>query len=387
MKLLLLLTVCVSTAGFGQSINESFEVGGYAKYLFSRSRVPALGTLTDHAIHARLNTKWYASPEISAALEIRARGYAGGTVEHTPGFVGFIRNDHEFSHLDATLWDSPRSAGYAEVDRLWADWNGGHWQLTLGRQRVAMGTNLVWNPTDLFNPLSVLDFDYEEKPAFDGGRAQYYLGPLSKVELVVRPGKSSSTAATALAFTTNAWAYDFHVLVGHRGNLGVLGGSWAGDIAGGGFRGEVLVSQKPVEVFPGIYDVTQTDGIMETGALSGDYTFSNTLYFHAEALFNSIGVTRDAAMFAPQARILGLLSPARWSLFGEVSYDITPLVRGSVFALQNPTDGSRVFVPSVTWSVVTNLDLTGIALLFQGDAMSEFGGYGESAYLRLKWSF
>ena len=387
MKYRCLALLFVATECLAQTGNTAFEVGGYLKYLISESNVPAYGNLTDQLLHERLNMKWYATDALTTALEFRARGYAGGTVENTPDFIDAIRNDHEFAHLDATLWNSHSTVGYAEVDRLWADWNQGHWEATLGRQRAAMGTCLVWNPTDLFNPLSILDFDYEERPAFDGGRVQYYLGPLSKVEVDVKPGKTSATATTAVAFTANAWAYDFHFLSGKRNGLGVVGGSWAGDIAGGGFRGEVLVSQKPKETLPGVYDVSQTDGAMVSSALSLDYTLPSSLYIHVESLYNSIGVTDHAALFEQQSLVLGLLSPSRWSLFGEISYDITPLVRGSVFALQNPIDHSRVLVPSVTWSVVTNLDLTAIALLFNGGTLTEFGGYGQSGYLRLKWSF
>jgi hypothetical protein len=387
MKLRILVLLVVVTESFAQTGTQFFEVGGYLKYMISRSDIPVYGNLTDQLLHGRVNTKWYATEALTAACEIRARGYEGGTVKNTRNFLDAIRNDHEFAHFDARLWNSSTSVGYAEIDRLWVDWNRGQWQVTFGRQRVAMGTCLVWNPTDLFNPLSILDFDYEEKPAFDGARVQYYLGPLTKVEVDVRPGKTSSTAATAVAFTTNAWTYDFHLLVAQRSGLGVVGGSWAGDIAGGGFRGEVLVSQKPKEIFPGVYDLSHSNGLMVTGVLSGDYTFPNSLYFHIESLYNSIGATEQAGLFESQSRVLGLFSPSRWSVFGEISYDVSPLVRGSVFALQNPIDGSRVLVPSVTWSVVANLDLTVIALLFHGDPLTEFGGFGESGYLRLKWSF
>jgi hypothetical protein len=387
MKYRVVALLVLASESFAQTGPQSIDVGGYLKYLVSRSNIPLYGNLIDHLLHGRLNMKWYATESITAAAEIRARGYTGGTVENTPNFIDAIRNDHEFAHLDATLWNSRSSVGYAEVDRLWADWNQGKWQVTLGRQRVAMGTCFVWNPTDLFNPRSILDFDYEEKPAFDGGRVQYYLGPLSKVEVDIRPGKTSATATTAVAFTLNAWQYDFHFLAAQRSGLGVMGGSWAGDIAGGGFRGEVLVSQKPEQTLPGFYDLSRTTGAMVSGALSVDYTFPSSLYFHIESLYNSIGVTERAALFQRQSLALGLLSPSRWSMFGEISYDITPLVRGSVFALQNPLDNSRVLVPSVTWSVATNLDLTVIALLFHGDTLTEFGGYGESGYLRLKFSF
>ncbi len=387
MRFFLAALLVVSTRLSAQPADESFQAGGYLKYLLSRSDVPYVGTLTDHLFHGRLNTKWYATDALTAGLEIRARSYTGGIVENTTNFVEQIRNNHEFAHLDAVLWNSKSTVGYAEVDRFWLDWNRGQWQLTLGRQRVAMGTCLVWNPTDLFNPLSILDFDYEEKPAFDGGRVQYYLGPLSKVEVDVQPGKTSRTATSAIAFTTNAWEYDFHILAAWRSRMGVLGGSWAGDIGGGGFRGEVLVSQKPKEISPWIYDFSQTDGAMVSSAISGDYTLPSSLYFHFEALYNSAGVTERAALSAYRAQLLGLLSPSLWSLFGEISFDLTPLIRGSVFALQNPNDGSRVLVPSVTWSMMTKADLTVIGLLFHGDPLSEFGGYGQSGYLRLKWAF
>jgi hypothetical protein len=37
--------------------------------------------------------------------------------------------------------------------------------------------------------------------------------------------------------------------------------------------------------------------------------------------------------------------------------------------------------------VVTDLDLTVLALVFHGDALTEFGQPGTAAYVRGKWSF
>jgi hypothetical protein len=175
--------------------------------------------------------------------------------------------------------------------------------------------------------------------------------------------------------------------VARKGGLWALGGSWAGDIGGGGFRGEIALSQQPAETGFGLLDFSRSDALATSIALSGDYTFPSSLYLHTEVLYNSAGVTRDAGAFAHQAQMLGLLSPARWSLFGEVSYDISPLIRGSVFAIHNPVDHSNVLVPSIAWSLVTNLDLTVLGLIFRGEPLTEFGGYGTSGYVRLKWSF
>jgi hypothetical protein len=376
-------------AGESQAQEEvaPLDIGGYLEYVFGYSDNAMTGTTADHLFHGRLNSKWYASDAWTLACEIRARAYAGSTVEKTPQFIDLIKNAHEFTRLDAILWNKHSTVGYAEIDRLWADWDKGHWDATIGRQRFALGTNLVWNPTDLFNPYSVLDFDYEERPGFDGIHVQYYLGPVSKIEVASKPGKTSSSSTTASVLTLNAWQYDFHILAARRGGLWLAGGSWAGDIAGAGFRGEATLSQKPAEVFPGVDNPAQTAGAMSSIAISLDYTFPNTLYLHFESLYNSAGVTKNAGLFTLQSQALGLLLPSRWSLYEEVSYDITPLVRGSVFLINDPIDGSRVVVPSVTWSVVTNLDFLALAIISNGDASTEFGAFGKSGYFRLKWSF
>jgi hypothetical protein len=357
-------------------------LGGYVKYLFSRSELPGDGTAYDHLLHARLNTRWFPLENLSGILELRARAFYGGTVEHTPGFADQLGHDAGFGKLGALLWNQRKSVGYGEIDRMYLNWVPGEWQVTAGRQRIAWGTNLVWNPIDLFNPLSVLDFDYEERPAVDAVRIQYYTGQVSKVELAVKPGTASSGAITAGQWTANAWGYDFHLLGGWKKGGWFGGGGWAGDIEGAGFRGEFLISEIPER-----FRVPGDASVMVSCALSGDYTFPSSLYLHTEALLNTQGVTSEAALARPRALGLSLLSPARWSIFQEVAFDVSPLVRADGFAIINPIDGSYVGVPNITWSVVTNFDLTVFGLFFHGDPLTEYGQLGTAVYLRGKWSF
>jgi hypothetical protein len=82
-----------------------------------------------------------------------------------------------------------------------------------------------------------------------------------------------------------------------------------------------------------------------------------------------------------------MLSPARWSIYQEFSYDLNPLLRGTLYGIFNPDDGSYVIVPSVAYSIVTNLDLLLIAQVFEGDPLTEFGEFGSSFYFRLKFSY
>jgi hypothetical protein len=83
----------------------------------------------------------------------------------------------------------------------------------------------------------------------------------------------------------------------------------------------------------------------------------------------------------------GELTPARTSLFGQVAYAITPLIRGGISSILNPHDRSWYIGPSIDWSVATDLDLTAIGLLFGGDDGTEFGDIGQMLFLRLKMSF
>jgi len=375
---------------------SDFTVGGYAKYLFSSTRYPFYNQrLNDHLLHLRLNTHWYPTPNLQAALEIRFRAYYGNSVEKIPNFSDLIRNQHERWKMDKFFWETTRSVGYGEVDRLWVDYTIGNLQITAGRQRIAWGTTLVWNVIDVFNPYNILDFDYEEKPGSDALRIQYYTGPVSKVEFSCKPGGNKRSTIWAGLWSIHIGNYDLFVIGGVRRNRWIAGGAWSGYIHDGGFRGEFLLSDAPAKSAPEPlpdYAYFLDSFYLEhrksfSASLSYDYTFSSSLYLHGEILYNSIGKTHHAGLYYWEAPEVGLLSPARWSLFGEAAYDLTPLIRGSLFGIYNPDDHSYILVPSLTYSVLTNLDALLLAFFPDGDTLSEFGSFGTSYFVRFKYSF
>ncbi len=243
-RTLLFLIVCLTASASAQ--NPAADVYGYAKYLFGSTKYPFYNErFEDHLIHARLNTRWYPLQSLTAALEFRFRAYYGESVEKIPNFFDQIKSHHEFADLDAVLWNKGKSIGYLETDRLWLDWVKDKFEVTVGRQRIAWGTSWVWNPTDLFNPQSPLDFDYEELPGTDAVRFQYYTGPVTKVEAAVRPAKSMDRVIAAGLVSLNRWDYDFNLIGGIKNNRWVVGGGWSGDILDAGFRGEFTVTKSP----------------------------------------------------------------------------------------------------------------------------------------------
>ena len=375
---------------------ENYSIGGYAKYLFSSQKYPQVETrITDHLFHARLNTKWFPSDNITGNLEFRFRAFAGESIKNISNYYEAIKSHQPLMDLDVLLWNNNSSIGYLEADRFYIDYYSGDFQATLGRQRIAWGTSWVWNPTDIFNPRSVLDFDYEELPGVDAFRLQYYTDAVSKVELALAPARKKENSSYAFLLSQNAFDYDFNFMTGFKQQRWIVGTAWSGDILTAGFRGEITYSQNPTQnkTYDSIYVPFAENAISANKdnvlsfVLSGDYTFPNSFYIHTEILFNSNGKTKNIGLFNNEANQLGMLSASKWSVYQEFSYDISPLMRGSVFAILNPNDNSYVVVPTITYSVITNLDLYLIGLFFNGGPLTEYGDAGYSYYARLKYSF
>lgn len=394
-KLLLIFVFILFSKTFAQL--SSAEIYGYAKYLFGSTRYSIYNErLDDNLIHARLNTRWYPLEFLTAALEFRFRVYYGESVKKIPDFLDQIKSHHPFTDLDAVLWNKGELLGYLETDRLWLDWTKEKYEVTVGRQRIAWGTSWVWNPTDLFNPQSPLDFDYEELPGTDAIRFQYYTGPVTKIEAAIAPAKTSDKIIAAGLISFNKWDYDFNLMGGMKYNRWVVGGGWSGDILDAGFRGEFTISQNPslIAKYGTLHNILLNYEPLSSFkkpvlsfVLSGDYTLPNSFYIHTELLYYNIGKTKDAGLYQLEALDLGMLSPARFNVYQEFSYDITPLIRGSLFGIYNPDDHSGVIVPSLSYSIITNLDLYLIYLLFKGDELTQYGQYGSSWFIRVKYSF
>lgn len=391
---IILAVILICSVSFSQ--NSPYSINGYAKYLFSSVKYPQLSDrYYDHLIHTRLNTKWYPLSNLTGTMELRFRTFFGGSVKNYPNYSDAIKTYQPLMKLDNFLWNNKSTIGYLEVDRLYFDYYAGDLQTTIGRQRIAWGTSWVWNPTDIFNPKSVLDFDNEELPSVDALRLQYYTGAVSKVEIALAPASKKENSSYAFLLSQNAFDYDFNFIVGINKERWIIGTGWSGDILDAGFRGEITYSQNPKTItqYNSIYTsfgetaISANDKNVLSFVLSGDYTFPNSFYIHTEILFYSNGKTKNIDLYSNEANRIGMLSASKWSIYQEFSYDISPLVRGSIFAIVNPNDKSSVTVPSVSYSVITNLDLYLIALLSNGKENTQYGVNGNYFFVRLKFSF
>jgi hypothetical protein len=115
----------------------------------------------------------------------------------------------------------------------------------------------------------------------------------------------------------------------------------------------------------------------------------NSLYLHAAILYNSHGATGKAGgrSFFDQNISAKMLSLARYNLFGQITYPVTPLFSSGFSGIVNPCDGSWYAGPTFTYSIGNNLEFMLTGQLFYGDEGTEYGDYGKAVYGRLKWAF
>ncbi len=370
------------------SAQQTVDLSGYVKELFMYYRpdqqIPGLerNSLTTNTIHNRLNFKWYASSQLTVVAEMRNRLLFGSLVKEYPAYQSVVDVDRGYFDLSFVPAEGNGWFLHSMFDRAYLDWFSGNWQITAGRQRVNWGMNLVWNPNDVFNSYSYFDFDYEERPGTDALRIQYYTGMTSSAELVYQIGKNEDEMALSGLYRFSQWNYDIQFICGWVGTDYIVGTGWAGDIKGAGFRGEIT------------HFIPKNDEVdSETAAvasISADYTFPNSLYVHSSVLYNSHGKTGKAGGMDPffnNDLSAKYLSFAQYSLFGQCSYPVTPLLSASLSGIANPNDGSWYFGPAFTYSLQNNLELMATGQLFFGDQGTEFGDIGQLLFGRLKWSF
>jgi len=380
--LVFLFTVVYASPVAAQDDEPKTYLDGYLKEMVITDFSPNDSTFWTNLVHNRLNFKWYPDDKWSGIVSARTRWYYGDYVELIPNFAGQIEGTEDFFDLSFTHSFSSNSVINVTFDRAYLAYQSGNWDLKLGRQRINWGVAYVWNPNDLFNAYSYVDFDYEERPGADAIRIQYYTGPASSVELAANLARNLDDFTASGRWTTNKWNYDFHAIGGLSRKDIVLGGAWAGNIKGSGFKGEFSM------LFPAFDNPNNTAFV---GTLTYDYSFRNNLYINASVLYNSNGGTNlglggfgDFYFGEQTARNL---SPYRHNWFVLVTYPFTPLFSGALAYMVFPGNSAMFVNPSLTYSIVQNLDLALIAQIFYGEVQGDFQSVSQVLNTRIKWSF
>lgn len=360
-----------------------WSVAGYLKDLQTTEFTDVNKKWTlENLIHNRVDIHGFYDSSWKFHFGIRNRLFYGDSAALSIQNVLLQNSNSDFFDLSKTIAKGQSLLLNTTIDRASIDYTRGKWQVTVGRQRINWGLNLVWNPNDIFNAYSYFDFDYEERPGTDAIRVQYYLNSTSSAELAYKPGRNPNETIVAALYRFTKGSYDIQTLAGIVNSDYVLGGGWSGVLGQAGFNGEI-------SAFVPRSNFRLANTVISTSA-GINYTFPNSLYLHGAYLLNSDGLLKGDSL-SPNFFLTNVtaksLSPARHSLFAEAAYQFNPLIRGDLSAIYTPADGSFFAGPFFTFSLTNTIELLAGGQLFFGGKRSLYGNYGRALFLRFKWSF
>jgi hypothetical protein len=338
--------------------------------------------INSNLINNRLNFKWFISPSLTASLEFTNRFMCGTILSSFPEYKKSFDYDNGIIPLSVNWFNGKNYLFNTSADRLWLQYSNKNLQITAGRQRINWGQNYVWNPNDIFNTYSYFDFDYEEKPGSDAIRTQYYLTSTSLVELAAKLNKQKKATVAAL-YRFNKWKYDIQFIAGMVDQTDfMIGSGWSGQLGDGGFTGEA-------SYFRPLIHFTDHKGVFLASA-GYNYTFRNSLFLQAEALYN--GNKNSTDIFSINQLTSSNLSAKNlflpdFSLFCSVSYPVTPLINCSLTVIGSPKNKLYFIIPTLKFSLSNNLELSFIGQILRYTEKDIFRQNLNFVYIRLKQSF
>lgn len=374
-----LILICQLTKA--QEEAKNWSISGYVKEL-ATVNITDDSTLVDNLIHNRLNFSWDPNETFHVQIELRNRLFFGDLASALPNYGELIDVNNDYLDLSCFTPRSGKWLLHTMVDRAYIEWTKEDWEVSVGRQRVNWGVNLVWNPNDIFNSYSFFDFDYEERPGSDAIRVKKYTGFASSLELAVSVNDDFDETVIAGMYKFNTHGYDVQVLAGKSRQDLTAGIGWAGNLGGAGLKGEVTY-------FSPYNDSQLKEALLASVTI--DYNFENSLYLHGSYLFNSDGVNEilpgQLALNNAERITARQLSPLKHSAFLQTSYTFHPLISGGLATIWYPSAQAFFFNPNATFSLGPNLDLDLISQLYFDDFNDRFKAQARLFFIRLKWSF
>ena len=363
---------------------EKVELSGFIKYMNTTSVVDLDSLITDNLIHNRIRFKAYLNDKITTVIEMRNRIFYGEATRLNPSLGKLLEKDNGQIDLSFVSLERKPFIIHSILDRAYIRYSEDNWELTVGRQRINWGVNLAFNPNDLFNAYSLVDFDYQERPGVDAIRFQYYEDDMSSFEGAVQIGNSLESSVIAGLWKFNKWEYDFQFLAANYFKDIAIGTAWAGNIKKAGFKTELSYFQPKTKFF-------ESNGALSLSTTL-DYSFKKGTYINTSILYNSLGASQPLNTSNLFQTFIGDISakslmPSKWTYFGQVSGSFNPAVNGSFAVFYMQGINLALFMPSIVYNIKDDWELMFTVQSAFGELNTKFQSMGSGIYLRTMYSF
>jgi hypothetical protein len=365
------------------SSDFQYRFGGYFKSLLTASH----SFFTDDAYGDSLNRLrlsfdggWRHS--VLVHVEYDNEAHFGNLIQEPDFDLVRHRQDGAYFHLLHAIvdekhayWDTSLYRGYLTLRR-------NNTELTLGRQRIAWGTAHFWSPADVFNPISPLQVESDERQGVDAAQLSVQLPQNLRWSLVYAPrdGINRSTEATRLATTVHN--FDVSILGGRFRQDWLAGGDFAGQWGGAGLRGELTYTWRGTS--------SQANALRWT--LGSDYAINSKWYVLAEYFYNQgqpmgvqPGQSLDPSILLRYTNEIFTLR--RHFVSAGARYTVTPLLNLQAYTVVDLQGYGVLFLPLATYDLTANTDLTAGGQIFTSAPAGEFDHAPNLFYLEFTVHF
>jgi len=264
-----------------------------------------------------------------------------------------------------------------DLDRAYVDFYLKKLDITVGKQRVALGVSYIWAPLDIFNRVNLFE-PKEEKPGATAVKVYWPVSGKTSLTGVFAPESDFRTSKSALRAQTQAGTVDIGLTLMRWGTLNET--IYGIDLRGENFIGWWLEGGKFVSPASTFYKFVA----------GFDYTFPvrTGLYWLGEFFYDSSG-TPDPLQYDFQK----LVDSERFTLgrayfFSLLRYAFSEFLSASVAYIGNWQDGSFLINPSLSYDLTQSLNLSAGLYLPAGGARGEFSQRRQNVFfLWLKMNF
>ncbi len=257
----------------------------------------------------------------------------------------------DWLNLQGTIAESQRVVWRQRVDRLSVAYMGDAFDVTLGRQPISWATTMYLTPADPFQPFDPADPFRVYRFGVDAFRVQLFPGPMTELEVVVRPSETvEDDAITALARArTSLGSWDLEAWAGVVYDEPAVSAAATVTVAGAAVRGEAVLQWTA--------DGSRYEDPVLRFALGVDRSFnvfSRNLYLLAEYQRDGFGAANSeelipVALSVPygrgQMQVLG-----RDEVVALASYEVDPLWTTQFLVIWNINDPSALLTPAFSYS-------------------------------------
>jgi len=243
-----------------------------------------------------------------------------------------------------------------------------HFDLTVGKQQISLGTGYVWNPTDVFNIKDPLDPTYEQ-PGHNAVRLDVALSSAHTLTALFSPDDTWKNSGKLIQFKGRISHFDYSLIAIEKvwrfhdytqfdmENMNflesperrqLLGASTAGELLGLGVWAEYGYNW--MENSKDFYELV----------VGADYTFDFQTYVMVEYYRNTLGKTNykqynlnDWMRFFVQEQ----KAVSRDQIYSFIQHPATDLLNVGISTIFSISDKSLALVPTLNYSLSENVEI------------------------------